>query len=327
MPGPDYRAIARQAAVKYGVDPNLFEAQIKQESGFNPNARSGAGAIGIAQIVPKYHPGVDPSDPIASLDYSAKLMSTLQKKYGNYEQALSVYNSGRPDAYKDPNFAKGQTYNYVRSIMGSKRSQPDKPVDVVQTLTQDINATKNIRTPDIRRQHSQDLLDFALGVSKGGDTAQLATKLLGQTKRLVSSQGSLTPPRGTQAIASEYKPGLSGAVADKVLAAAHNEVGKPYQWGSGPSTESFDCSDLIQYAYKQVGINLPRVTYDQIKVGHPVKWGEFQPGDLIFSHNGGHVVMYVGGGKVIAAPHTGTVVQYQPVSRFKDSFTTARRVL
>src|SRR6266496_1657529 len=324
MPGPDYRAIARQASVKYGVDPNFFEAQIKQESGFNPSARSGAGAIGIAQIVPKYHPGVDPRDPIASLDYAAKYMSGLQKKYGNYEQALSVYNSGRPDAYKDPNFAKGQTYNYVKSIMGSKRS-PSRgttiPVDAVQRLTEDI------RTPDIKKQHAQDLLDFALGVSKGGDTAQLATKLLGQTKRLVSSQGSLTPPRGNQAVASEYKPGLSGAVADKVLAAAHNEVGKPYQWGSGPSTESFDCSDLIQYAYKQVGINLPRVTYDQIKVGHPVKWGEFQPGDLIFSHNGGHVVMYVGGGKVIAAPHTGTVVQYQPVSRFKDSFTTARRVL
>ena len=59
-------------------------------------------------------------------------------------------------------------------------------------------------------------------------------------------------------------------------------------------------------------MSLPRVTYDQIKVGRSVKGKPLQPGDLIFPHSG-HVVMYVGHGKVIAAPHTGTVVQYQDV--------------
>jgi cell wall-associated NlpC family hydrolase len=83
----------------------------------------------------------------------------------------------------------------------------------------------------------------------------------------------------------------------------------------------------VQYAYKQIGVDIPRTTFDQIKIGKPVQWGQFQPGDLIFSNKGGHVVMYVGNGKVIAAPRTGTVVQYQPVSRFKNSFVTARRVL
>jgi len=114
---------------------------------------------------------------------------------------------------------------------------------------------------------------------------------------------------------------------DTILAKAHEQVGKPYVFGSGPDTSSFDCSDLIQWAYKQAGINIPRVTGDQINVGQPVKWGEFKPGDLIFSNGGGHVVMYVGGGKVIAAPRTGTVVQYQPVSRFQGSFVGARRIV
>jgi cell wall-associated NlpC family hydrolase len=89
-------------------------------------------------------------------------------------------------------------------------------------------------------------------------------------------------------------------------------LGKPYVFGSGPGTDSFDCSDLIQWTYRQIGINLPRVTYDQLKEGRSVKGQKLQPGDLIFPHRG-HVVMYVGGGKVIAAPYTGTVVQYQPV--------------
>ena len=114
---------------------------------------------------------------------------------------------------------------------------------------------------------------------------------------------------------------------NNLIAAADTQIGKPYLFGSGPDTSSFDCSDLIQWAYKQIGIDIPRTTYDQIKIGKPVKWGEFQPGDLIFSNGGGHVVMYVGGGKVISAPYTGQVVQYQPVSRFKNSFVAGRRIL
>jgi hypothetical protein len=120
MSMPDYRAVAVAAAKKNGIDPNLFVRQINQESGFNPKARSGAGAIGIAQIVPRWHPGVDPNDPVASLNYAAHLMGTLYRKYGDYEQALSVYNSGQPDAYKDPSFGGGETANYVKSIIGGK---------------------------------------------------------------------------------------------------------------------------------------------------------------------------------------------------------------
>src|SRR5215471_14874535 len=122
---PDYRALAGNFARQAGIDPSLFQAQIQQESGFDPKARSGAGAVGIAQIMPNYHPDVNPTDPVASLRWAANWMGQLQQRYGNYQQALSVYNSGKPDAYKDPNFAGGQTYNYVRNIM-SAGDVPDK---------------------------------------------------------------------------------------------------------------------------------------------------------------------------------------------------------
>lgn len=112
---------AATIATQYGVPPNIFVAQMTQESGLNPNTRaSSAGAQGIAQIVPASHPGAPPaSDPMGQLRYAAKWMSELHQKYGNWEQALSVYNSGQPDTYKDPSFARGETYNYVRSIMGN----------------------------------------------------------------------------------------------------------------------------------------------------------------------------------------------------------------
>jgi Soluble lytic murein transglycosylase and related regulatory proteins (some contain LysM/invasin domains) len=113
-PTPDYRAVAVRSAQKYGINPAIFLRQIQQESGFNPHARSPAGAVGIAQIVPHWHPGVNANDPMASLDYAAKYMATLVHKYGNYQSALSVYNSGSPTGWR----SIGQTSHYVNSIMG-----------------------------------------------------------------------------------------------------------------------------------------------------------------------------------------------------------------
>jgi len=120
-PSGSLQQIAAQAAMRYGIDPNAFIRQINQESGFNPNAKSSAGAEGIAQFMPATAKGVglsNPYDPISALDAAAKYMSQLVNEYGSLPSALSAYNSGNPNAYKNPNFAGGQTYNYVRSILG-----------------------------------------------------------------------------------------------------------------------------------------------------------------------------------------------------------------
>jgi cell wall-associated NlpC family hydrolase len=143
---------------------------------------------------------------------------------------------------------------------------------------------------------------------------------LAQRTRLVSPYGSIRPvDMNTPEFAGA--PGLSS----KVVKLAGTQLGKPYVFGSGPDTSSFDCSDLIQWAYKQVGVKLPRTTYEQIHQGVSVKGKTLRPGDIIFPTTH-HEVMYVGNGKVVAAPHTGTVVQYQPLSRFK-SIVDVRRVI
>lgn len=130
------------------------------------------------------------------------------------------------------------------------------------------------------------------------------------------------------------KPALGNAVPGKlnsVLSAAKKQIGVPYVWG-GTSSKGFDCSGLVQYAYAKAGIALPRTTYQQIHSGSPVKWGAFRPGDLIFSDFEGtgkptHVVMYIGNGKVIAAPHTGDHVRIENVNLFKSNFIGARRIV
>jgi cell wall-associated NlpC family hydrolase len=96
QPSGDYQSYARQAAARAGVDPETFVRQIQQESNFDPNAGSPAGARGIAQIVPQYHPGVDVTDPYASLDYAANLMASHLKTYGgDVSKALVAYNGGQ----------------------------------------------------------------------------------------------------------------------------------------------------------------------------------------------------------------------------------------
>lgn len=120
--GGDLREYARAAAQRNGIDPDIFVRQIDQESGFNPTAKSGAGAQGIAQIVPKFHPGVDTSDPYASLDYAAQLDASHLKTYGSYEKMLAAYNAGGGAVEKYdgvPPFAETQTY--VRNIMKGAR--------------------------------------------------------------------------------------------------------------------------------------------------------------------------------------------------------------
>jgi soluble lytic murein transglycosylase-like protein len=113
----DYRKLAREDATNAGIPADLFERQIQQESGFNPNAISPAGAVGIAQIMPRTAEswGVDPTDPIASLSTAASHMAWYQNHYGSYAKALVCYNAGC-DALQ--NGLPDETVRYLNAILG-----------------------------------------------------------------------------------------------------------------------------------------------------------------------------------------------------------------
>jgi soluble lytic murein transglycosylase-like protein len=135
-PGGDLRDYAKQAALKAGIDPDIFLKQIDQESGFNPAAKSGAGAIGIAQFMPATAQGmgIDPTDPYAALDAAAQLDAQNLKKYGgDYAKALAAYNAGpgNVDQYGGvPPFE--ETQRYVRNILGGAASAVGTAVDTAR---------------------------------------------------------------------------------------------------------------------------------------------------------------------------------------------------
>jgi cell wall-associated NlpC family hydrolase len=109
------------------------------------------------------------------------------------------------------------------------------------------------------------------------------------------------------------------SVAAAAIAAARTRLGDPYVWGAtGP--DSFDCSGLTQWAYARAGIELPRVANEQWYAGPHPSLNALEPGDLLFYATDlsdpvtiHHVTLYIGHGMMIAAPHTGTDVQIQPV--------------
>jgi hypothetical protein len=161
------------------------------------------------------------------------------------------------------------------------------------------------------------------GGGKGGDLSQAVfaynhadwyvTKVLAIASTYEAARASLSggpappPAQEAAAIAIQF---------------AYNQLGKPHVWGA-EGDDFYDCSGLMQRAYKEAGIQLPRTSREQwyagARVGDP---GDLQPGDLVFGAKNlsdpstiYHVGMYIGAGNMIVAPYTGAVVRIQPMIR------------
>jgi hypothetical protein len=206
-----YERLARAIAQQEGIDPGVFTRQISAESGFNPEARSGAGAMGIAQIVPKWHPGVDPMDPEAALRYAAKHDASLLKKYkGDWREVLSVYNSGRPGKWADPNFAGGETFNYVKKILNG---QAPEAADTPAPSSAPVTPHEEMAAPALNAMQSalfSNLLGQNEAYAKGEDNSG-STGLSSLLSTLSQSVSRQAPQRSTPSPAQALAAAQGGA--------------------------------------------------------------------------------------------------------------------
>ena len=117
--------------------------------------------------------------------------------------------------------------------------------------------------------------------------------------------------------APAYNPKAAAAGPKGVLNIAKKYLGVPYLWGGTNPNVGLDCSGYVQLVFRQVGINLPRVSRDQAKVGRTVpSLAQARPGDLVFYSKGGvvyHDGIYAGNGMYYAAPYTGSKVSLRKV--------------
>jgi cell wall-associated NlpC family hydrolase len=116
-----------------------------------------------------------------------------------------------------------------------------------------------------------------------------------------------------------------------LLIAAESRIGAPYRYGgSGP--DAFDCSGLVAFAYRQVGIDVPRTAAQQFAAATPVARRELRPGDLVFfrlyGRDVGHVGIYAGGDRFVHAPQSGGHVRIASLEDewYRDRFVGAGRL-
>lgn len=117
----EYLPHARRAAQAHGIPEDLFLRLVQQESGWNPNARSHKGAMGLAQLMPGTAAklGVNPNDPVQNLNGGARYLRMMYNQFGNWTLALAAYNAGPGAVQKHGGIPPyRETRNYVRIIAG-----------------------------------------------------------------------------------------------------------------------------------------------------------------------------------------------------------------
>ncbi len=107
-----------QATARYNLPPGLLSRMAKQESDYNANASGASGEVGLMQITPRWHPGVNAADPVESIFYAGSLMRKYFNEFGTWEKALAAYNWGETNVRnKGLEQAPESTKRYIQSIL------------------------------------------------------------------------------------------------------------------------------------------------------------------------------------------------------------------
>jgi cell wall-associated NlpC family hydrolase len=142
---------------------------------------------------------------------------------------------------------------------------------------------------------------------------------------------ALSPARAVASLDPHHRAPHGTRLARKeagVARFARRLFGIRYSYGGGSPAGGFDCSGFTRFVYAHFGIALPHYSGGQFALGRRVSRAGLRPGDLVFFDGLGHVGIYLGGGRFIHAPHTGTRVSIDSLSGWYSArFDGARRLL
>ncbi|WP_460351820.1 C40 family peptidase [Actinoallomurus acanthiterrae] len=229
------------------------------------------------------------------------------------QMAASAYKNGGNDAdiptlvsAKDPQSVLDQMSAFAQ--VSKNRSTE---------LTQFLNAAQLLQRQE--SQAKQAATDLAQKKNAALTQKKNIEKTIGQQKALIKKLGPAADTGGggddSGPMPSNCGGGYTGSATGKartVLVWAYSKCGVPYLYGgNGPR---YDCSGFTMKAYAEAGVSIPRVVPDQYNATQRVSRANLSPGDLVFFDNLGHVGIYVGGGKFIHSPHTGSYVKIDSLS-------------
>jgi peptidoglycan DL-endopeptidase CwlO len=191
-----------------------------------------------------------------------------------------------------------------------------------QEATQFLAAAQTLASVRAQRQRTEQgiaQIRTALAAQKSAANALLAKSqatldsltAAQQAQAAASTEGGASTSTGQQGTTPVTYTGPTTTQADKAVAFAYAQIGKPYVWG-GTGPNGFDCSGLVQAAWAAAGVAIPRTTYEDWDDLPHIPVSQMVPGDLIIYNDEGHVGMYVGDGYIIDAPHTGLDVERVP---------------
>ena len=245
---------------------------------------------------------------------SAQVLSNQDAALG--QQALSFEHSvqARERQLHQLKLKREQT---VREAAARKQQRASELAQQKRLLASIHSSISQLQAQEAARERA------ARAAAEARLKAELAArKAQEQAAAAQTTQSSSAPTIAPPPPVSVPTGGGSGAGHAAAASIALRYLGVPYVYG-GASPSGFDCSGLVMYVYAQLGISLPHYTVAQWNATQPVS--SPAPGDLVFFNGLGHVGIYIGGGRFVNAPHTGSVVRIDSISSF-GGYDGARRV-
>ncbi|MCY0938991.1 C40 family peptidase [Streptomyces sp. H34-S4] len=237
-------------------------------------------------------------------------MASAQYRSGGIDQSLALFLSADPDSYLDKASTleqlSGQQVEAVQKIQAKQRTLAQQRQEAAGKLT-DLDATR--KELGEKKKVSSDKL---------AEAQALLNSLTAQERSQIKDEDSRASRSESERVnLGNVKPsGRAGAA----LAAAQTKLGSAYISGhTGPN--SFDCSGLTQWAYKQANVSISRVTFTQINDGTRIGRSQLQPGDLVFFYGDlHHVGLYAGNNMVLHASNPRSGVKYESINNMPFQF-------
>ncbi|MFE1834869.1 C40 family peptidase [Streptomyces sviceus] len=250
--------------------------------------RTGAAAPGTATFLL----ADTPQDYFDQSQLMGRLTSRQKDAVDDYVSEQSATMKKRQEASQSL-----QTLTETQSDLKTAKATVQKKLADARELLSELTAQEKARLAAIEQRKQQ-------------EAARKAAELAQQQAAAERAAQETTAPQESTPTAPDSSYATKAA---KALAFARAQIGKPYVWGAtGP--DSYDCSGLTQAAWKAAGVDLPRVTYDQVNAGTTVSLADAQPGDLVFFYDDiSHVGLYIGNGMMIHAPKPGAYVREESI--------------